>query len=80
MPAYQDTPKFNLSAKYQLKADGCEQQAERATDQTTEREWRKLAAQWHSMADQAAARSGETSRSRSNLGGVGKSYFATDQH
>jgi hypothetical protein len=30
---------------------------EHATDQTTEQEWRQLAAQWHSMADQAATMS-----------------------
>jgi hypothetical protein len=54
MPAYQSIPKFALSAKYHLKAVGCEQLAEHATDQATEQEWRQLAAQWHSMADQAA--------------------------
>jgi hypothetical protein len=51
MPAYQSTAEFELSAKYHLKAVGCEQQAKQATDQTTEREWRQLAVQWHSMAD-----------------------------
>ena len=61
MPAYQSIPEFDLSAKYLLKAVGCEQQAEHATDQTTEQEWRQLAAQWHSMADQAATISGEAS-------------------
>jgi hypothetical protein len=55
MPAYQGTPQFVLSKKYRLKAIGCEQQAEHATDQTTEQVWRQLAAQWQSMADEAAA-------------------------
>jgi hypothetical protein len=54
MPAYQSTAEFDLSAKYYMKAVGCEQQAEQATDQTTKQEWRQLAVQWHSMADQAA--------------------------
>jgi hypothetical protein len=54
MPAFQGISEINLSAKYHLKAVGCEQQAEQATDRTTEQEWRELAAQWHSMADQAA--------------------------
>ena len=62
MPAFQSVPEFDLSAKYHLKAVGCEQQAEHATDQTTEQEWRQLAAQWHSMADQAATLSGEVLR------------------
>jgi hypothetical protein len=62
MPAFQSVPDLDLSAKYHLKAVGCEQQAEHATDQTTEQEWRQLAAQWHSMADQAGTLSGETSR------------------
>jgi hypothetical protein len=43
-----------LSEKYHLKAVGCEKCAEHASDQTTEQEWQELAAQWHSMADQAA--------------------------
>jgi len=54
MPAYQSIPEVDLSAKFHLKAVGCEQQAEHANDQTTEQEWRELAVQWHSMADQAA--------------------------
>jgi hypothetical protein len=54
MPAYQSIPEVDLSAKFHLKAVGCEQQAEHATDQTTEQEWQELAVQWHSMADQAA--------------------------
>jgi hypothetical protein len=62
MPAYQSIREFDLSAKYHLKAVGCEQQAEHATDQATEQEWRQLAAQWHSMADHAATPSGEASR------------------
>jgi len=62
MPAYQSVPEFDLSEKYHLKAVGCEQQAEHATDQTTEQEWRQLAAQWHSMANQAATMSGDASR------------------
>jgi hypothetical protein len=62
MPAYQSIPEFDLSAKYLLKAVGCEQQAEHATDQVTEQEWRRLAAQWHSMADQAATMSADSSR------------------
>jgi hypothetical protein len=62
MPAYQSIREFDLSAKYHLKAVGCEQQAEHATDRTTEQEWRQLAAQWHSMADQAATLSGEASQ------------------
>jgi hypothetical protein len=54
MPAYQSIAEVDLSAKFHLKAVGCEQQAEHATDQTTEQEWQELAVQWHSMADQAA--------------------------
>lgn len=65
MPAYQSTAEFDLSAKYHLKAIGCEQRAKQATDQTTEQEWRQLAVQWHSMADQAAA--GPTDSSRVDL-------------
>jgi hypothetical protein len=62
MPAYQSISEFGLSAKYHLKAVGCEQQAEHATDHATEQEWRRLAAQWHSMAHQAATFSGEASQ------------------
>jgi hypothetical protein len=61
MPAYQSAPDFSLTEKYHMKAAGCEQQAEHANDRTTEREWRQLAAQWHSIADQAATMSGEAS-------------------
>jgi hypothetical protein len=59
MPAYQSAPDFSPTEKYHMKAAGCEQQAEHAADRTTEHEWRQLAAQWHSMADQAATLSGE---------------------
>jgi hypothetical protein len=59
MPAFQSITDFDLSAKYHLKAVGCEQQAEHATDQTTEQEWRQLAAQWYLMADQVAQLSSE---------------------
>jgi hypothetical protein len=62
IPAYQSIPEFGLSAKYHLKAVGCEQRAEQATDQATEQEWRQLAAQWHSMADRAATMSDEASQ------------------
>jgi hypothetical protein len=57
MPAYQSAPEIDLSEKYRLKAVGCEQQAKHATDQTAGQEWRQLAAQWRSMADQAATMS-----------------------
>jgi hypothetical protein len=62
MPAYQSNPEFDLSEKYHLKAVGCEHLAEHATDQATEQEWRNLAAQWHSMADQAATMSADSAR------------------
>jgi hypothetical protein len=62
MPAFQSIPEFDLSARYHLKAVGCEKKAEHATDQTTEQEWRQLATHWHSMADQAATISDEASR------------------
>jgi hypothetical protein len=61
MPAYQSATDFSLTEKYHMKAAGCEQQAEHANDRTTEREWRLLAAQWHSIADQVATLSGEAS-------------------
>jgi hypothetical protein len=54
MPAYQSVAEFDLSEKYHRKAVGCEKCAAHASDQTTEREWHELAAQWHAMADQAA--------------------------
>ena len=59
MSAHQIAPGLDLSATYHLKAAGCEQQAEHATDQATEQEWRQLAVQWRSMADQAAAMSAD---------------------
>jgi len=62
MPAYRRILESGLSAQYHLQAVGCEQRAEHGTDQATEQEWRQLAAQWHSMADQAAALSDEASR------------------
>lgn len=62
MPAYQSVPELDLSAKYHLKAVGCERQAKHATDQETEQEWRQLAMQWHSMADQAATMLDDASR------------------
>jgi hypothetical protein len=62
MPAHQCAPEFDLSATYHLKAVGCEQHAEHTTDIAAEREWRQLALQWHSMADQAAAMSADLSR------------------
>jgi hypothetical protein len=62
MPAYQSLPEFDLSEKYHLKAVGCEKCAEHASDRTTEQEWRELAAQWHSMADQAAKMLGDVSQ------------------
>ena len=62
MPAYQSVPEFDLSQKYHLKGIGCEKCATRASDHTTEQEWQELAAQWHSMADQAAKMFAEASR------------------
>jgi hypothetical protein len=64
MPAYQSVPEFDLSRKYHLKAAGCEQCAERASDPITEQEWQDLATQWHSMADQAARMAGEAWQDR----------------
>jgi hypothetical protein len=61
MPAYQSTTELGLARKYRLKAVGCEAQAEHATDRSTEQEWQQLASQWHSMAEQAARLSDETS-------------------
>ena len=54
MPAFQSVSELDVSAKYHLKAIGCEQHAVHATDQATEQAWRVLAAQWHAMADRAA--------------------------
>ena len=62
MPAFQSVPEFALSEKYRLKVVGCEKCAEHASDQTTEQEWQELAAQWRSMADQAAKMLGEASQ------------------
>jgi hypothetical protein len=59
MPVYQSIPELDLSERYHLKAVGCERPAEHASDLTTEREWRELAAQWHAMADHAATMSDE---------------------
>lgn len=47
MPAFQSVSELDVSAKYHLKAIGCEQHAVHATDQATEQAWRVLAAQWH---------------------------------
>jgi hypothetical protein len=54
MPAFQSVSEPELSRKYRQNAIGCERQAKRATDQATEQRWHELAAQWCSMADQAA--------------------------
>jgi hypothetical protein len=62
MPAFQSLPEFDLSEKCHLKAVGCEKCAEHASDRTAEQEWRELAAQWHSMADQAARMLGDASQ------------------
>jgi hypothetical protein len=62
MPAHQSAPELDLSATYHLKAVGCEQHAEHATDQAAVLEWGQLAVQLHSMADQAAAMSADLSR------------------
>ena len=62
MPVYQSVPDLSLSRKYHLKAVGCEQCAEHASDRTTEQEWQELAVQWHSMADQAAKMLGDVSQ------------------
>jgi hypothetical protein len=61
MPAFQSVPEFDLSEKYHLKAVGCEKCAVHASDQSTEQAWQELAAQWHSMADQAAMMLGDAS-------------------
>jgi hypothetical protein len=62
MPAFQSVPEFELSEKYHLKAVGCEKCARYASDQTTEQEWQELAAQWHSMAYQAAKLPGDAAQ------------------
>jgi hypothetical protein len=65
MPAFQSVPEFDLSEKHQLKAVACEKCAEHASDRTTEQAWQELAAQWHSMADQAAKMGGDASQHES---------------
>jgi hypothetical protein len=62
MPAFQSVPEFDLSEKYHLKAVGCEKCSVHASDQSTGQEWQELAAQWHSMADQAAKILGDGSQ------------------
>ena len=54
MPVFQSFPDPGLFRKYHLKAVGCEQSAEHATDLATEEQWHELATQWHAMADRAA--------------------------
>jgi hypothetical protein len=54
MPAFQSVANLGLPQRYYLNAVGCEKQARNATDQTAEKQWRELAAEWHSMADRAA--------------------------
>jgi hypothetical protein len=54
MPVFQSVPDPGLSRRYHLKAVGCEQRAEHATDIATEQQWHDLATQWHAMADRAA--------------------------
>jgi hypothetical protein len=61
MPAYQNVAEFGLSQEYHLKAVACEEQAKNATDQTTVQQWHELAAQWDSMANQAAKMLGDAS-------------------
>jgi hypothetical protein len=61
MPAYQNVAEFGLSREYHLKAVACEKQAMNATDQTTVQQWHELAAQWDSMANQAAKMLGDAS-------------------
>ncbi len=63
MPAFQSVSRPQLSQEYRLNAIRCERQAKRATDQATEQRWLELAAQWRSMADQAAKMLGGASDS-----------------
>lgn len=42
------------SSVYRSKAVACEQDAKAATNQTIQKEWEELAAQWHLMAQVAA--------------------------
>jgi hypothetical protein len=65
MPAFQSVPEFDLYEKYHLKAVGCEKCAVHASDRSTEQAWQELAAQWHSMADQAAKMPGDASQHES---------------
>jgi len=53
MPAFQRVTDFSLSRKYHLKAVGCEECAEHASDPTSQQQWHELATQWHLMADEA---------------------------
>jgi hypothetical protein len=46
---------------FRSRAIVCEQRAREATDPIRKREWEELAAQWHSMADLAAATNDEAS-------------------
>lgn len=59
MPVFQSFPDHRLSRKYHLKAIGCEQSAERATDLATKQQWHELATQWHAMADRAEKMAGQ---------------------
>jgi hypothetical protein len=78
MPAYQSMIESSLSQKYHLKALGCEERAEQATDQITEQEWQQLASQWHSMAEQAAKNSDEASLDDGS--GREHSHFNSGRH
>jgi hypothetical protein len=62
MPVFQSVSEPELSQRYRLNAIGCERQAMRAANRATEQQWLELAAQWHSMADQAAKMPSRTSR------------------
>ncbi|MGA9092187.1 MAG: hypothetical protein WB420_24140 [Bradyrhizobium sp.] len=59
MPVFQSLPDLGLSRKYHLKAVGCDQSAEDATDLATEQQWHELATQWRAMADRAAKMAGQ---------------------
>jgi hypothetical protein len=61
MPAYQSVGEFGLSQEYHLKAVASEKRAKNATDQITVQQWHELAAQWDSMANQAAKMLGDAS-------------------
>lgn len=62
MPVFQSFPDPGLFRKYHLKAVGCEQSAEHATDLATEQQWHELATQWHAMADRAASMAGRVAQ------------------